>query len=75
MPPEPIRATWYEVREWVTERGAEWWRCEDPDRDEGYECASVEEARDVLHRLAEEEDPRHPRDHLFIARITADEVG
>ncbi len=74
MPNEPLRATWYEVREWVTARGAEWWRCEDPDRDEQYEFESVDEARDVLDRLAEEEDPGHPRDHLFIVRITAEEV-
>lgn len=74
MPTAPLRATWYEVREWVTAPGAEWWRCEDPDRDEQYEFESAEEAWEVVDRLCEEEDPAHRRDHLFVVHITAEEV-
>jgi len=71
----PLRRAWYEVREWVTERGAEWWRVEDPQSGDVENYDTLDEATAGLEAALEEEAPRHQRDHLFIVRIIAEEVA
>ena len=70
----PLRGVGYEVREWVTKRGAEWRRGEDADRDGQYEFDSFGEALNVLELPWEEEDPARRRDHLFSVRMAAEQA-